>query len=79
MVCTCMCTSSHGSRVVVVRRPEVFRVALTLGRGGFMEGIVHILGGEALQQGGLAGVVQPQQHYPDLLLCGSLQFLKHGE
>lgn len=40
---------------------------------------VDILGGEALQQGGLPGVVQPQQHYPDLLLCGSLQLLNDRE
>lgn len=40
---------------------------------------VDVLGGEALQQGGLPGVVQPQQHYPDLLLCGSLQLLNDRE
>lgn len=40
---------------------------------------VHILRGEALQQGGLPSVVQPQQHYPDLLLCGSLQLLDDRE
>lgn len=40
---------------------------------------VHILRGEALQQGGLSSVVQPQQHYPDLLLCGSLQLLDDRE
>lgn len=40
---------------------------------------VHVLGGEALQQGGLAGVVQPQEHDPDLLLSGSLQFFNDRE
>lgn len=40
---------------------------------------VHVLGGEALQQGGLASVVQPQEHDPDLLLCGSLQFFNDRE
>lgn len=40
---------------------------------------VDVLGGEALQQGGLPGVVQPQQHYPDLLLCASLQLLNDRE
>lgn len=40
---------------------------------------VHVLRGEALQQGGLAGIVQPQKHYPDLLLCGSLEFLNDRE
>lgn len=40
---------------------------------------VDVLRGEALQQGGLPGVVQPQQHYPDLLLCGSLQLLNDRE
>lgn len=40
---------------------------------------VHVLGGEALQQGGLAGVVQPQEHDPNLLLCGSLQLFNDRE
>lgn len=40
---------------------------------------VHILRGEALQQGGFSGVIQPQKHYPDFLLCGSLQFLNDRE
>lgn len=40
---------------------------------------VDILGGKALQQCGLPGVVQTQQHDPDLLLCGSLQLLNDRE